>query len=162
MHAHPVIASNRTKSTRLIAIGSFVFTAFVSVAHSSLAAPPATTVTTVPTAATAPVAAAIPATAPTTTQSSRAAVPDAGAQGAAARLVREVYHDDLAQAKGRPQKVALAGKLAQAGIDESRDVAARFMLPSNWPRRTLPHSSPLEFRRVIPPPVMATSTAAPK
>jgi hypothetical protein len=54
--------------------------------------------------------------------------PDAQGQRAAAKLVREVYADDLAKAKLPAERAALAAKLLAAGVAERKDAAARYEL----------------------------------
>ena len=55
-------------------------------------------------------------------------VPTAVDQQAAARLVNDVFKDDIAKAKKPGEKASLAKKLLQAGMDERTDMAGHFFL----------------------------------
>src|SRR5258706_9646227 len=54
--------------------------------------------------------------------------PDTAAQGKAFALAREVYKEDLEQAKRPAEKAQLSAKLMEAGKAEGKDPAARFVL----------------------------------
>ncbi len=56
------------------------------------------------------------------------AVPEAAAQAEALKLVKDVFKDDLSKAKKPAEKTALAAKLLQAGKDEQKDPAGRYVL----------------------------------
>ncbi|MDB5321254.1 MAG: hypothetical protein JWN40_2885 [Phycisphaerales bacterium] len=58
----------------------------------------------------------------------KAEPPDAQGQRAAAKLVREVYADDVSKAKRPDERSALAAKLLAAGVAERKDAAARYAL----------------------------------
>jgi hypothetical protein len=59
---------------------------------------------------------------------SKAAIPDAARQQKARAEVQNIYKDDLAQAKKAQEKLLVARRLLQIGLDEQRDGAARWAL----------------------------------
>ncbi|HZK80200.1 MAG TPA: hypothetical protein VFC46_04015 [Humisphaera sp.] len=71
--------------------------------------------------ATAHTGSAAPSSAPT-----RMAIPAPAEQHAAAKRVSELFKDDISKAKKPADKVALAKKLLQAGIDEANDPVGRY------------------------------------
>ena len=62
--------------------------------------------------------------------SARSPVPDAGAQKTARKLVDDIYGKDIGKARTKEERASLARKVLQAGIDEPRDRAARYVLLS--------------------------------
>jgi hypothetical protein len=59
---------------------------------------------------------------------SKAPIPDAAGQQKARAEVQNIYKDDLAHAKKAEEKIVVARRLLQTGLDELRDGAARWAL----------------------------------